>query len=470
MTHDLHMQPPLGHNGSAWRDLAAKQPDSHLLGHAQSTWRDKTRHELGLATDRPIIATGHQTMLWHPGILAKFLVVDQVARAQHLATANLIVDQHVGHYGRFDVPVHHRDGTLAVRAVDLTPPSGEPMRSLVPMGLQSAFDPPASPKHLSFALDSVRNGVERIFDRTREHADAPNAALQMAGALADLMQDWVSPMPNVTACDLVDTSLSRAMLQRMLDDPRAMAEAYNDAVASVPEAGIPPLLMHDLYVEVPLWRIRADGQRMRAYDNDIERWLEGDVDVDRLLPRALFMTALVRLGMCDLFIHGTGGARYDRAMERWIRNWLGVDVAPIAVTTATVTLPLMDHAPNDLDAARASVRKAWHDPEALTNETSLGECKRELLHEIERLPRNSPERKAAFFHMHHELSQLREQHRDAIEQARQAFERARHESDAAMIAQRRDWAFPLYDRESIDELVATVCDAQQSPGSACPGR
>ena len=59
-----------------------------------AAWRMKTRRELGLDTSRPIIATGHQTLLWHPGILVKYLAADAVARAEDFATANLIVDQH----------------------------------------------------------------------------------------------------------------------------------------------------------------------------------------------------------------------------------------------------------------------------------------------------------------------------------------------------------------------------------------
>ena len=89
--------------------------------------------------------------------------------------------------------------------------------------------------------------------------------------------------------------------------------------------------MRDDYVEVPLWRIRDDGRRMRAYDSDVERWLDDPPGAPRLMPRALMLTALVRLAMCDLFVHGTGGAAYDTVMEAWISSWLGVTPAPIGV-------------------------------------------------------------------------------------------------------------------------------------------
>ena len=120
----------------------------------------------------------------------------------------------------------------------------------------------------------MRDGVDRIYAAVkRAHHDQPDAALQMAHALADLMRPWVKPMTHITASDLVETSLSRAMMMEMVRDPHACAHAYNAAVRAVPEAGVGPLLIRDDYVELPLWRLAPDGRRMRAYDNDLERWL-----------------------------------------------------------------------------------------------------------------------------------------------------------------------------------------------------
>jgi hypothetical protein len=322
---------------AAWGGTAENPPAGELFGHPLRDWRTKTRAELGLDTERPIIATGHQTMLWHPGILAKYLLVESVASAHRWAKANLIVDQHAGGYGEFDVPIRRGDGSLSVRRLELVRAPKD-----VPMALHEPFTPPKPPKHLAAALPSVERGVERIHESVYRHRDAPNAALQMGRALADLMADWVDPIPNVTATELIETSLSRAMIEAMANDPHRCAEAYNRAVRSLPEAGIGPLLVRDDYVELPLWRVRDDGRRMHAYDNDVQDQLDDPVDGPRLMPRALLMTALMRLGMCDLFVHGTGGANYDRAMERWIADWLGVTPGAIAVASADVYLPLCD--------------------------------------------------------------------------------------------------------------------------------
>ncbi|MDY7109948.1 MAG: hypothetical protein SYC29_15055 [Planctomycetota bacterium] len=458
MDLDITIQPEC----RIWCDRAERRSDAILLGHPLKEWQRNTRTELGLPNDTPVIATGHQTLLWHPGILVKYLLCEAVASACGLARANLIVDQHAGGFGAFEIPVRRSDDSLAVRRIELTAAPAE-----VPMALHEAFTPPAPPVHLPAALPSVAEGVQRIHETICAHREAPNAALQMASALADLMRPWVSPMPNVTATDLVETSLSRALLAEMAANPQRCAEAYNRAVAARPDVGIAPLLVREDYVELPLWRIRSDGRRMHAYDNDVQDWLERAADPPRLMPRALFMTALIRLGMCDLFVHGTGGANYDRAMELWIDDWLGVRPSPIAVATATLHLPLLPPEGSevrDVDAARAEARRAWHDPEAAeardddSEEESRrpGPIKRELLEAVEGARRGSLRRREAFFAMHRELQVLRGVHAGAVERyQRRALDAVRRQADAA-IATRRDWPFPLYPREMIDALAEAV--------------
>jgi hypothetical protein len=432
-----------------------------MLGHSLEEWHVKTRSEIGLATDRPVIATGHQTLLWHPGILSKYLVVDAFSRSSDraLATANLIVDQHAEGFGHFEAPVRHRDGSLGLRRIALT----EPHKG-VPMGLHAPFIPDTPPMHLPFALDSVRAGVERIVAAVGAHTHSANAALQMTQALADLMQPWIAPMPTVTATDLLESSLGRAILGEMAADPHRCAAVYNEAVSRLPEAGVAPLLVRDVYVEMPMWRIRADGRRMHAFDNDIEPWLEGGADAPVLLPRALLMTALIRLGMCDLFVHGTGGANYDRAMESWIRSWLGVEAGAKVVATATLRLPLGSPEETiDLDEARSAARHAWHDPERRGGR-SPSASKGRLLERIAAAPRSTDERREAFFEMHRALAALRQANPATLESAQARAAKAGRQAADERIAQRRDWPFPLYPEEQIDRLAEEV---RTAVGEAC---
>src|SRR5690606_40978326 len=103
-------------------------------------------------------------------------------------------------------------------------------------------------------------------------------------------------------------------------------------------------------VELPLWRVDREGRRHRAFLHDLE--MDGT-----LYPRALMMTALARLGLCDLFIHGTGGGRYDQVTERWMYEWLKVKLAPMAVATASIHLPFKSVQTTGVQAARIAYRR-----------------------------------------------------------------------------------------------------------------
>lgn len=174
------------------------------------------------------------------------------------------------------------------------------------------------------------------------------------------------------------------------------------------------------------------------------------------MPRALMMTAMARLGLCDLFIHGTGGANYDRAMELWIREWLGVEVGSVAMATADSRLPLMEVGESGLDLATvtAAARRAWHDPSAGEGGAHPSEMKRQMVLKIAGLARNSPQRRAAFMSMHGELATLRGERQQTIERVQRDLEYARRRAADLEIARRRDWAFSLYPREMIDGLAA----------------
>lgn len=432
-----------------WARLLDRPARGTLRGAAICEWKDRCRAELGLPTGRPIIATGHQTLLWHPGILAKYIAAQAARDTSGAAGANLVVDQHAGAFDRFDVPVSRPDGSLAVETVVLTT-----AREGVPMARHPAFTPPPAPA-LEGALPAVREGVRTILAGIAAHADAPNAAMQMARALDDLIAPWVRPMPPAAASDLIRTGLGRAIVERMVEDPRRCAECYNEAVARVPEAGLAALEISGDAVQLPIWRLGPGDRRVHAGDRDARRWLDGAEDMV-LLPRALLLTLLVRSGMCDLFVHGTGGARYDVAMERWAESWLGVTPAPAAVASATLTLPIRPPAaqPPPLPAALWRARRARHDPEGAA--VSPGPRKRALIEAIEALPRDSRERRDAYRALHRELEAFRARRPPHLEQADRDVDLARRAARDAPVADRRDWPFPLYPREMIDSLQRSI--------------
>ena len=154
-------------------------------------------------------------------------------------------------------------------------------------------------------------------------------------------------------------------------------DCYNRAVHEYRRANhirnaahpVPDLAAEDSWTEAPLWIwTAAQPQRRRVFvcrrGHDIlvsdragqELRLpvtaEGDATaaVGRLMAwsrqgvrirsRALITTLWARLALCDLFMHGIGGAKYDQVTDRLIETFFGTTPPGIMVLSATLHLPL----------------------------------------------------------------------------------------------------------------------------------
>jgi len=456
---------------------AAGRGDSvELLGRPCAAWREQTRRELGLSTTRPVIMSGHQAAFWHPGILAKSFLVDLLAQGQAGQAAHVVVEQDVEPVASIAAPWRDEPGPLHRTA------PGQPAlhRGAVellrqPPGVATCRLPPFEPAALParpWALPGVEEGLHRIRTSLMARRGEPNAAWQVTRAAFDLLSSsaLLPPPTLLSPLALLRTELARQLLERMASDPESMARHYNDAVAE--RGGAAPLRVLPDRVELPLWRLDEAGRRLRAWDDDLERFKSGAV---QLLPRALLMTGLLRLATCDLFVHGQGGILYDGAMERWFASWLGVEVAPAAMATATATLdfPEANRATADPGAAQLAWRRAWFDPESLeeagrgeesprrggSSPAGPGPLKHAHLRELSLLPRGTLERRRIWRAMHEALEGLRERHATALSLRRSALEDAREHARILPILRDREWAFPLHDPALLVALRTAIKEA-----------
>jgi len=463
---DVRLDPP----ADRWPALARSAPCGEVLGRSLRDWRRLTRAELGLDTDRPLVGSGHQPVLWHPGLLAKAIAQAALAEAIGGGTFRLTVGHDELDPLAIDLPVRAADGGLGVRTVRL----GAVHRDVV-VDEQTPARPPDGWSLLRAAAADVLDPVRVALEDARQRLEtAPGDRPRSLGeqvrlANARLVEPWVDlgpPAVERRAGDLLETTFARRLLEAMAEDPWACAEAYGAAVRAVPEAGIAPLHVRDDWVEVPLWRLRPDGSRMRAWDADVQRWLDdgpGDsVKAPALRPRALLLTALARLVAADVFVHGIGGGVYDRAMEGWIDRWLGVRPAPAVVATADLRLPLGMPAepppPEAIEAALHAARHARHDPWLATGD-GPSERKSALLGALEAAPGGSIERRAAFVAMHAAIERARERDpvaRDRVDRAEAERDRLLVRARSAPVAARRDWIVPLHEPAAIDAMARRI--------------
>lgn len=440
---DLVIDPP----AARWRGLVSSRPRHAAAG--------LMRGQLGLPTDRPVIMTGHQAAFWHAGILAKYLACDAAARSLGASPAWVVADQ---------------DDPRAVTLVEypargagggLTRARWDAAAGAAPPGSGGSPDPlPEVP--------SVRAGLARVARAWAGHATEHDPARRVAAALADLMSPLLARAATVFATDLSRTDLFRSLTEAMVGDPASCIAAHNAAASAHPSARVRPLDARR--AELPLWRLTADGRRRAVFADDLAL-----IPPEELAPRALLLTGLLRLGACDLFIHGTGGGGdgtrdgYDRVTASWLRGWaeqsadaaahLAPGLAPIATVTATVRLGATDGASEAAAAREAwALHRAWHDPGALGDGTGA-EGKRAALDAIARAPRGSAERHRVFADMHAALVRFRAEHAADLEARADALRRARARLADARVLGDRGWPFVLLPDAALLELRDRIASA-----------
>lgn len=418
--------------------------------------------QLGLPIDRPLIMTGHQAEFWHPGILAKYLAADAAAGVIEADVAWLVVDQDRPEAVTVRYPVQDAQGRLTARSWIL-----ERGPAMSPLGSLPDTDHVAA---------CVRAGLDEIGSVMSRHASEVTLPRQVAAGIGDLLHPLLrhrTAPPTIFATELNRTVLFRELADRMAREPERCVGAYNAAVARHSSAGMRPLLADDIQdrFELPLWWLPPGGPRQHVYAEML-----GQIPLSELAPKALFMTGLLRLAGCDLFIHGTGGGGaegeaahegYDLVTDEWLAVWLGITrdaLAPITVVSATRFLPLEaaePPAPSVVDRAEWMSNSARHSP-YLLRDSYFDDAKRSLVAQI--AAASGTDRARLFRRMHAVLAEYR--------QVRDADLRGLREHAATLVARAangpvlhdRTWPFPLYPQRVLAELAGQI-DARFRPAS-----
>lgn len=397
------------------------------------------RRELGLP-DGPVVMSGHQPEIWHAGILAKYFATVAAARAHGAAAAWVVVDQDTGSPERIRYP----GANWSSREWRVGGATG----NAVPVVNRRPAAPGAVPADAMCA--SVSAALQRLATELGRACAADSVAKQFTLATWELLSPFGEQPHVLYASDLARTALFRELVLMMRGDAARCVGAYNAAAARHPEAGVRQLRTRG-DVELPLWVVNAGGGIDAATVS-----AAGGV----VLPRALMMTAVLRAAGCEMFIHGLGGGVYDAITEEWMREWLGVELAPSAVVTATCyARPMGAPAAMDSRGADAAVwraQRARHDPAVLGDEAAARE-KAALLERVRAT--SGGERREAYRAMHSLLRAYRERHSvrlsEMAEQGRQLADAAK----GGRGAWDRTWPFVFLSDAQIAELRDRVGSA-----------
>ncbi len=403
-----------------------------------------------------IIASGHQASLWHPGILAKYIAMHHACRLYDASPLNLVVDHDV--YDPLHIPYPQKTGDrLAVRHLEL----GH-CRQYIPPGMHDPVD-------LSVLRRQVNPLFKSIVDAAENLPDCQSLAEQFAVLITRLISPLTGVMPVLFVSDLPTLSMYRSFVNGMIEDAHHCACSYNAALKGQGQWQIARLAVRDHQIELPLWAVSRNQPRRRVFlrtsdhcNNLVfDTGQAMDADIYNLLPRAMTLTAFMRMYGCDFFIHGLGGGEYDKVTDTWINNWRGGRPAPFAVVTADMYLerdvPVADRS----DFAKA-VWYRHHLPHNIDRHVRLDVSQQHLADRKHQLIKHMKDdrnrkRKQNIYREIKEINRLLMlSHPGAIRFADDQLARVRIGLANRDIAGRRDWPFPFYTRAQLNMLAEQI--------------
>jgi len=356
---------------------------------------------------RPIIMGGHQPELFHPGVWLKNSALDAYARQVGGTAINLIVD--TDRCARAAVPLplgtpweaHLED----VPFDTLGPEMAWEERGVLDADCFASFGPRAC--DLLAPLEPhpiLRRWWPLAIERA---AEGHRLGLALAQARHILEERFGLETLELPVSEMVRLPTVMVFIGWLLSQSRQFHEAYNAALAGyrreyrVRGRGrpVPDLAVrHDAsgeWLELPFWLWSKEDPRRRrvfahvgipgqlvlsdmetlrvelpiAADTSPSRWVDALSRMEehalRLRPRAIVTTLIARLLVADVFVHGVGGAAYDRITDDVVRRLTGCDPPRHAVVTGTLRLPVDRAFPGfataDPRAELAGVRRTLRD-------------------------------------------------------------------------------------------------------------
>ncbi|MBM3980843.1 MAG: hypothetical protein FJ304_11265 [Planctomycetes bacterium] len=371
----------------------------------------------------PLLLTGHQPELSHPGVWVKNFALNGLARKLGGVPLHLIVDNDTLKSTTIRVPVFREGDPASVRqeSVAFDTFDGE-----VPYEDRAVQDAALFGAFADRFLGVRANNIGEAFTaarRARERA-------------------WGCDNRELPVSRLSQTKAFQLFAAELIDNRTRFRAAYNAAIRAyravngVRSAHHPaPELAED---EVPLWEQMPGGRRRL-------RGVTMDITPNRLRPRALTLTLFARVCLGDFFIHGIGGGKYDEVTDAIIRDYFGIEPPSYQVLSATLHLPLptFPSTAADLDRAKRRVRDLRWNPQVALPPGALTEAHAALA--ANEPPRGDHAARREWFR---ELQAIKEQMRVQVagevpgEEAELA--RVRSEVAANAILRRRDYPWVLY--------------------------
>ena len=449
----------------------------------------------GLPTNREVVATGHQAVWHHCGILAKNYVAQVLARQVGGCCLHLVLD-HDLYDTELALASEVASGEILINEVSI-----EEKRGTLSLELRPA---PAFEQLRQF-LDSINGSDHHFCNAVWQECDNPcflgNACLNVADTVTSLQSMLYSSlgieMLYLPVSLMSESNLFMAFVVSIMRNAGTFANAYNDAIEykGGGRKGRSVKLLKSLNVdsekmmaELPFWLVTSSGERFTlnvlieqsgriVFGTDSNASctfsLTGDLEpVDalrecliagnlRLRPKAVALTLFVRLNLCDFFVHGVGGAAYEAVTDRMIENYYGFSVSHYGVATASVLLSMRYRRDKEFlgpEELKTKIRKMRFSPECFLEESSIEEpivrgmvnAKRKLIEVSRDTSLTNMERRTAWSKIRRVNERLVQYVQPTLVQVREQLTFACQQKD---ILSNRDFFFGFFTKEKLIEFL-----------------
>lgn len=475
--------------GRPWEGLRAEARRSALA--AASDYLLAGGEPVPAAPTGPVLMAGHQPELFHPGVWVKNFALHGLAAAHGAASVNLVVDNatakatvlHLPEVG----PDTSRLASLPFDAWTEEIPYEE--RAVRDEALFASLPDRAAALTTNWGfvpvLPAFWGSVLAQAGRTRLLGE------RFAAGRRGLERQWGCHNLEVPVSLLCQTEPFAWFACHLLAELPRFHATYNDCVHEYRRVyglksrnhPVPDLASEDGWLEVPFWAWRPERPRRgrlmaRAGDQGIElraggeawptlprpegggarraicAWLELERRGFKVRSRALTNTLYARLFVCDLFVHGIGGGKYDELTDEIARRFYGAEPPGFMVLSATLLLPLPGYAGGEAQCRRLAheLRDLHWNPQRHLDGASAGELVARKRAWIDRRPAGRRGRRERFVELRRLTEQLRPFVADRERRLAEELDRCEHQLQANAVIHRRDYAFCLYPARTMRDF------------------
>jgi len=334
----------------------------------------------------PIIQTGHEPILYHPGIWIKNHLAHYLVKKLGGISVNMIVDNDACNMGLMYVPILSKISASVGKVAFVKNKDHVACEEIV----FDDFEPILQFKEEVIDLlsknilrEDIKTIIEDMQDMFGQFINRIGECYQqgcsdMVGLLTaarrSLEEDFGIENLEVPVSWMCDTDGFYHFVLHILYESERFAKIYNEILAEYRSIHkirskanpLPDLkILRDL-IELPFWVWKTGGQRAKCYrvNDGADIKITDGVDILVILkksegamenlsrlkvlmeagikirPRAITTTMFSRLFFSDVFIHGIGGAKYDTITDEIIKEFFGIDPPGFVTVSATLFLPL----------------------------------------------------------------------------------------------------------------------------------